>query len=66
MEGILKILHDPKYLIPWEFRYHSILGLCRIFSIKSRNYRAPLADLARGVLRSFQLSVRRGGLYRDI
>ena len=26
---ILKILHDPKYLIPWELRYYSI-GSCRI------------------------------------
>ena len=31
----LKMLHDPKYLIPWEFWYYSILRSCRIFSINS-------------------------------
>ena len=34
---ILKILHDPKNLIPWERWYYSILGSCRIFSINSRD-----------------------------
>ena len=29
---ILKILHDPMYLIPWELWYYSILRSCRIFS----------------------------------
>ena len=30
---ILKILHDPKYLIHWELWYYSILMSCRIFNI---------------------------------
>ena len=28
-----KILHDLKYLVPWELWYSSILGSCRILSI---------------------------------
>ena len=32
---IVKILHDPEYLIPWELYYYSILRSCRIFSINS-------------------------------
>ena len=33
---VLKILHDPKYLITWESWYYSIVRSCRIFSINSR------------------------------
>ena len=33
---ILKILHDPKYLIPWELWDYGRLRSCRIFSIDSR------------------------------
>ena len=36
LRWILKILHDPKSPIPWEFWYYSILRSCRIFSINSR------------------------------
>ena len=32
---MLKILHDPKYLIPWELWDYSRLRSCRIFSINS-------------------------------
>ena len=32
---ILKILHDLKYLIPWELWYYSILMSSRIFYINS-------------------------------
>ena len=35
MRWILKILHDPKYLIHWELWYYSILRSCRILSINS-------------------------------
>ena len=35
LRWILKILHDPKYHIPWELQYYSILRSCRIFSINS-------------------------------
>ena len=38
LRWILKILHDPRYLIPWEFWYYSILKSCRIFSINNRNF----------------------------
>ena len=38
LRWILKILHDPKYPIPWEYWYYSILRSCRIFSINSRVY----------------------------
>ena len=31
LRWILKILHDPKYLLPWELSYSSILRSCRIF-----------------------------------
>ena len=33
---ILKLLHDPKYLIPWEFWASSMIGSCRTFRINSR------------------------------
>ena len=39
LRWILKILHDPEDLIPWELWYYSILGSCRIFSI-NRRFRA--------------------------
>ena len=32
---ILKILHDPKYLIHWELWYYGILRTCTIFRINS-------------------------------
>ena len=43
LRWILKILHDPKDLLPWELWYYSILGSCRIFSIHSilRFQRSP-------------------------
>ena len=38
LRWILKILHDPKYLIPWEVWYHNIQGSCRIYGINSIPY----------------------------
>ena len=35
LRWILKCLQDPKYLIPWELWYYSILRSCRIFSINN-------------------------------
>ena len=32
---IIEILHDPKYLISWEYWDYSTLRSCRIFSINS-------------------------------
>ena len=32
---IIEILHDPKYLIPWEDWDYSILKSCRIFNINN-------------------------------
>ena len=32
---MLKILHDPQHLIPWEVWYYSILKSCRNFRINS-------------------------------
>ena len=32
---IRQILHEPKYLIPWELWYGSILRSCKFFSINS-------------------------------
>ena len=31
---ILKLLHDPQYLTPWELGYYSALRSCRVFCIK--------------------------------
>ena len=33
LRWIVKILHDPRYLTPWESWHYSVLGSCRIFSI---------------------------------
>ena len=33
---ILKLLHDPKYLIPWELSASSMIGSCRTFRINNR------------------------------
>ena len=33
LRWILRILHDPRYLIPWEFWCYSILESCRILRI---------------------------------
>ena len=35
LRWILKILHDPCYIIPWELWCLSIIRSCRIFSINS-------------------------------
>ena len=41
LRRILEILHDPKYLIPWEKWDYSILGSCKIFSINSKPATRP-------------------------
>ena len=45
---ILKNLHYPRYLIPWEVWYYSILRSCRIFSINSINGPEACRALERG------------------
>ena len=35
LRWILKNLHDPTHLVPWELWCYSILRTCRIFSINS-------------------------------
>ena len=34
-KGLLETLRDPKYHTAWELWYYSIVGSCRIYSIKS-------------------------------
>ena len=36
LRWILKILHDPNFLIPWELWFYCVLRSCRIYSINSR------------------------------
>ena len=33
LRWILKVLHEPKYLMFWELWHHGLLRSCRIFSI---------------------------------
>ena len=35
LRWILEILHDPRYLMPWEFWEYGTFRSCRIFSINS-------------------------------
>ena len=37
LRWIITILHDPRYLIPWELGDYSTFRSCRILSINSRN-----------------------------
>ena len=39
---ILKILHDPKFLIRWELWYYGIVRSCRIVNINSSNQNSSL------------------------